>query len=156
MDAHEDRRAVGDVAGFAAATYLGGVPLVQIPTSLLAQADAGLVPMFDDSCVGVPYKLADYAVAALPVINSLGGETAQLIANYNAGIKYTAGSVASFKAALQSIVSDPSHLPSMRRNILSMARNEFDAIPIYDSYVEFAMSLFPPPQPDGTPEPEEE
>ena len=34
---------VGNLAGFAAATLMGGIPLVQIPTSLLAQAD---------SCVG--------------------------------------------------------------------------------------------------------
>ena len=112
--------------------------------------------MFDESCVGVPYKLADYAIAALPVINSLGGETAGLVQQYNAGVKYEAGNVASFKQALSILVSDPSRLPGMRRNILAMATSEFDAVPIYDSYVEFAMSIFPPPQPDGTPEPEEE
>ncbi len=33
---------VGDQAGFAAATYLRGVPFVQIPTSLLAMVDAGV------------------------------------------------------------------------------------------------------------------
>jgi 3-dehydroquinate synthase len=33
---------VGDLAGFAAATYLRGVPFVQVPTSLLAQVDASI------------------------------------------------------------------------------------------------------------------
>lgn len=32
----------GDLAGYAAATYLRGVPLVQLPTSLLAQVDAAI------------------------------------------------------------------------------------------------------------------
>ena len=33
---------VGDMAGYAAATYLRGVPLIQVPTSLLAQVDAAI------------------------------------------------------------------------------------------------------------------
>ena len=33
---------IGDLAGYAAATYLRGVPLVQVPTSLLAQVDAAI------------------------------------------------------------------------------------------------------------------
>jgi 3-dehydroquinate synthase len=33
---------VGDVAGFAAATYLRGVPVIQVPTTLLAMVDAAI------------------------------------------------------------------------------------------------------------------
>jgi|GEM_PF-2792274 len=56
--------AVGDVAGFAAATYLGGVPLVQIPTSLLAQADAAVD---GTAAVNLPYGKDLVAAYRLPV-----------------------------------------------------------------------------------------
>ena len=113
--------------------YLAETPL----RMLLARADVGVVPMFHASCVGVPYKLADYAAAGLPILNSLEGETADLISEHHAGESYTAGSVSSFIAALARLrVRDMARL---RAGALHLA-TRFDAATVYGEYVAWIES----------------
>jgi len=67
---------VGDVAGFAAATFLRGVPLVQVPTTLLAMADAsiggkvGVDTDFGKNLVGA-FKQPELVVADVGLLETL-------------------------------------------------------------------------------------
>ena len=101
--------------------------------AMLAQADVGLVPMFDDSCVGVPYKLADYAAASLPVACSLHGEAAELIARHGAGAIYSAGDAAALREAVRAACG--------RREGAASLAAEFDSDRLYKGYVAFVESL---------------
>ncbi len=103
--------------------------------ALFAWAHAGVIPMFSDSCVGVPNKLADYAAAGLRVVNSLPGETADLISRFAAGTFYKAGDVASFKSALADLRRPaPDFTPAA-------FRDAFDARRLYAAYVDFIQTL---------------
>ncbi|MFN3705572.1 MAG: 3-dehydroquinate synthase [Thermoflexales bacterium] len=67
---------VGDTAGFAAATYLRGVPLVQVPTTLLAMADSsiggktGVDTPFGKNLVGA-FKQPELVVIDLEALRTL-------------------------------------------------------------------------------------
>ncbi len=108
--------------------------------SLLAQADAGLVPMFDDSCVGVPYKLADYVAAGVPVVNTLHGETERLLAEHGAGVTCATGNVHALCAAVADLRARDA--TALRAGALSLAR-VFDADAVYSAYVDWATSVVP-------------
>ena len=82
--------------------YMGAEELPQ----LLAECDIGVVPMFPESCVGVPGKIADYAKASLKVIESLGGEAGELVKAHGAGAHYEAGSADSLRDAIERVRRD--------------------------------------------------
>jgi glycosyltransferase involved in cell wall biosynthesis len=105
--------------------------------SLLLKADVGLVPMFSDSCVGVPYKLADYVAASLPVLNSLEGETKDLLEECGAGVTYKARDVDSFRLAIKKVRNSIDEISSNVKQVF----NKFNAESIYPLYVSFAEAI---------------
>jgi len=105
--------------------YLGQVEL----QALLESCDVGIIPMRDDSWVGMPYKMCDYARADLAVVSSLGGESSALLAKYHCGATYRPGDAQSLAAAVRKAASLSSG--GARR----MCEGEFDAAKIYADYV---------------------
>ena len=101
--------------------------------ALLKQADIGIVPMQPESCVGIPYKIADYARAGLAVASSLGGESGELLTRYGAGEAYEGGNVDSLVAALERLRARLAEAKAASRRL---AEAEFDARRIYADYVK--------------------
>ncbi len=114
--------------------YLGEKDLRE----LLVSSDVGVVPMFADSCVGVPGKLADYAAAGLPILNSLTGETERLIAEARAGLTYRAGDCDSLCGAIEAIRSVD--FARLSAGAATLAKR-FDAAVVYGEYVMWATAL---------------
>ena len=108
---------------------------------LLADSDVAIVPMFPDSWVAVPYKLADYTAAGLPMICSLTGETRHMIERYRAGTIYRAGDCDSFCAVVRDYLHRRSRLT--RESIASarIARENFMMDAIYPEFVQFLCEL---------------
>jgi glycosyltransferase involved in cell wall biosynthesis len=101
--------------------------------ALLRSCDVGLIPMFSESCVGVPGKLADYAAAGLRIVECLGGETRTLVERFRAGAHYEPCNVASLVAALNSP-------PCGDRDWASFVAT-FDARRIMAEYVDWVEGL---------------
>lgn len=103
--------------------------------ALFAQCDVGVVPMADESWVGIPNKFFDYSAAGLAIVSSLGGESAHLLRKYRCGVAYRYGDAASLAAAIRQVMTFE------RGASRTMCAAEFDARTIYDAYVARVTTL---------------
>ena len=103
--------------------------------ALFAQCDVGIVPMANESWVGIPNKFFDYSAAGLAIVSSLGGESARLLRKYGCGVTYRYGDAASLAAAIRQVTTFD------RGASQTMCAAEFDARTIYDAYVARVTAL---------------
>lgn len=108
--------------------------------ALLKEAHFGMIPMKDDSFVGLPYKIADYTRMGLPILSSLAGECYDLIKHKKAGAFYRSGSSASLVDAIQSIIQQPAHYTSMSIHSRQIAEQLFDRSSTYPALAAFILN----------------
>jgi len=102
--------------------YLGEAALRE----LMARCDVGVIPMRDDSWVGLPNKLTDYLAAGLPVISSLHGECGDMLVRTGFGATYGWGDDEGLLAALG----------GLWRDVVVTLPKELRADRIYPDYVK--------------------
>jgi glycosyltransferase involved in cell wall biosynthesis len=89
--------------------FLSGAAL----DALFAEVHIGVNPVRGESLIACPNKVADYLEAGLPIMNSLPGELAGLLAKYDAGRGFTVGKPDTFAAALCAWVAEPASVARM-------------------------------------------
>ena len=109
--------------------YLSGDEL----DKLLGNASIGIIPLSDNTFVGLPYKLGDYAAHNLRMVTSLRGECAAILERHNAGAVYDAKDANSFMAAAKKVQESTPDFASLL--------SELDAEKIYATYVDRICSL---------------
>jgi glycosyltransferase involved in cell wall biosynthesis len=97
----------------------------------LADCHLGLVPMFPESGVTVPYKACEYAGVGMGLIHSLSGELGDLVGKFSAGVGYRAGDERSLYQVLRSVLEDPENVAIYSQGVARMAAAVFDRKKIY-------------------------
>jgi len=109
--------------------YLSGDEL----DKLLDSASIGVIPLSDNTFVGLPYKLGDYAAHNLRMVTSLRGECAAILEKHSAGAVYDAKDANSFMAAAKKVQASTPDFATLL--------SELDAEKIYTTYVDRISSL---------------
>ena len=99
-------------------------------SGLLSGCDFGVIPLRDDTWVGLPYKLGDYIATGLRVLTSLDGECRELVERHRAGAWYPPGDAQGFADAVLSVLPEKDY----ECGVSALAR-KLDAKRIYDEYV---------------------
>jgi glycosyltransferase involved in cell wall biosynthesis len=102
---------------------------------LYSRCDIGLCAYSASSNVEMPDKIYDYTAAGLPVLVSLRGEVAQIVASEGSGLSYEGGSAIDFQNKLLSITSDCEKMQMMSKASRSLGM-QFDKNVQYSKFVD--------------------
>jgi glycosyltransferase involved in cell wall biosynthesis len=104
--------------------------------ALLGDMYYGLNTFAAGGNVAYSYKLNDYLLAGIPVINSLPGEAWEMVERNDLGYNYTAGDASELSAALRRALDDPAAADRQRGNARTFAAAHLDRTRTYVPILE--------------------
>jgi glycosyltransferase involved in cell wall biosynthesis len=109
----------------------------------LKRAQVGLNCFRAGGNVAYSYKLNDYLLAGLPVVNSLPGESAEMILDNGLGFSYEAGDAGSLELALRSVHDRWLVDPGWGGRILEFAARALDRSVSYEPFLRACLGPEP-------------
>lgn len=101
-----------------------------------SEADVGLVCYRASSLVAMPNKLFEYMSFGLPVINSIAGEAATLVAETGVGINYKAEDIGSFTEALGEFANCDAKWTNARSAAITLYEERFMASRVIATFAD--------------------
>jgi glycosyltransferase involved in cell wall biosynthesis len=123
--------------------FTGWADLPQI-AHMMTIAHVGLAAV-DGVPQSLPNKLFEYFSAGLPVLSSLQGEAATLLAQHECGLTYAARDPSSFLKALQALVADEDGRRRLGRNAQRLFDLHYSADAVYSRMADFLTGVARPP-----------
>ncbi len=110
---------------------------------LMQLSSAGLAPYYSswDFTISLPNKPIEYLSAGLPVISSLQGELANLLAENDCGMTYQNGQAADLVRAIAACYDSRNHCARMAKNAAALFQERFVAETVYGQMSDFLTQL---------------
>jgi glycosyltransferase involved in cell wall biosynthesis len=111
--------------------------------ALMQLASVGLAPYASSPSfiVSVPNKAIEYLCGGLPVVSSLKGSLAELLATHRCGVTYENGNAQELAALLTDLRAHPDKLAEMSQNARSLHESRFKAETVYQDMVDHLIQV---------------
>ena len=133
-------RWIREAAGLETVTFTGWVDRAAI-SYLMSVAWVGLAAYVPEAPQSLPNKLFEYMSAGLPVLSSLSGDAAELLARHRCGLTYRAGDSRHLAESLLILLDDQGLRAEMARNAGSAYQQHYAAERVYAEMANFVLEI---------------